>query len=193
MNISIPRCADLKEKENVFCNIGSIITNSGKDNYAHNINRIFSPYPIDIFGKTKQQVLNWEQIRQLNKDPLVTIGSHSVNHYVFRRLGDETLKQEILESKERIESNINGEVKHFSYPHRARDEVEGREFKIVKKCGFLTATTGRAANIFTGHKHHLESLPRISMGMDLNNERLNFLVDGVSQCIRNRFQRVVTA
>jgi len=185
-------CSSQKEKEDAFWNIRNIITGSSGNNYASNINKIFLPYFADIHKKTEELTLNWDQICQLNKDPLVTIGAHSVNHMNLSKISRSILKSEMMDSKKKIESHINCEVRHFSYPYGHRGEAEKREFKMAKQCGFLTSTTTRSANIFSAHKDHMECLPRVDMSPGIDDQGLNFLKVGLTHCIRNRGKRVVT-
>lgn len=186
------RCVTLDEKEKVFLEIGFIIKNSNEYNYWDKIHQIFNLNKHEIHKKTEEIMLNWQQIRDLTSDPLVTLGSHSVNHYCLASLSESGVRYEILESKNKLESQINLPVKHFSYPFGGRGEVGRREFKITKECGFQTAVTGRSANIFFGHRLYREALPRITMGENLDHQRLDFLINGLLHCRNNSFKRVVT-
>lgn len=185
-------CATLDKKENVFLKIRSLITESNETNYWDRIKQIFIPNQIDICKKTDESMLDWRKIQELSSDPLVTIGSHAVNHYCLSKLSEAGLRHEILESKRILESNINREIKHFSYPFGNRGEAGTREFKMTKECGYQTAVTGRSANVFFAHRCYLEALPRITMGEDLDEQRLIFLINGLTHCRNNRFKRVVT-
>jgi len=184
-------CVTLDEKEKVFLKIHSIIIDSYGNNYWDRIKQIFISNQIEIHKKTEELMLNWRQIQELSSDPLVTIGAHTVNHYCLSKLSEAGAKYEILESKRRLESYINQEVKHFSYPFGHRKEVGAREFKIAKS-EFQTALTTRSANIFFAHRCHLEALPRINMGESLDEQRLICLINGLMHCRHNNFKQVVT-
>ena len=102
------------------------------------------------------------------------------------------VKQEVMESKEKLEANIDSEVVHFTYPFGSGREVGPRECRIIKGLGFKTATTTRLANIFPEHRNHLECLPRI---MTINEEKplyLNLWVTGAMPCLLYKFRRVIT-
>jgi len=184
-------CASTEEKENAFLKIGSIIRNSDENNYRENIRQIFVNH-MEIYGKIEQLMLNWQQIRQLSVDPLVTLGTHSLNHYCLSNLSEEAVRFEMLESKNKLESCINRQVKHFSYPYGDRGEAGIREFKIAKECGFQTAVTTRSANIFPAHRLFCQALPRITMGESIDDQRLDFLINGFMHFKNNKFRRVVS-
>lgn len=185
-------CCSLDEKEETFHKIRSIIMNTSTDHYFKFLKEIFEPYGIDLYQYKQELALSWEQIGQLSRDPLVTIGAHTVNHPVLRKLSPEQAKEEILESKRSIESNLNDEVNHFAYPFGGRDEAGQREFYMAKECGFKTAVTGRFASIFPDHKDHLECLPRIFVHGRVNDHFLEQVVNGTLTGMANRFKRVVT-
>lgn len=185
-------CASLEEKEDVFLKISLIIKGSNADNYWDIINQIFISNHVQIHGPTEKMMLNWQQIRELSLDPLVTIGAHTVYHLCLSNLSEPRVKYEILESKNRLESQINLRVRHFSYPFGDRGEAGAREFKIAKECGFQTATTTRSANIFIAHRSHCQALPRITMGESLDEQRLVFLINGLMHFRNNNFKQVVS-
>jgi peptidoglycan/xylan/chitin deacetylase (PgdA/CDA1 family) len=185
-------CSSLNEKEETFRDIRSIIMNASTNNYIETVTGIFEPYGIDVYRKTSELTLSWEQIAQLNRDLLVTIGAHTVNHYTLSKLSPAEVKNEILESKRRLESHLGKEVRHFAYPYGGREEAGKREFDLVKECRFKTAVTTRFAGIFPAHKLHLQCLPRIFIHSGADDHFLKQVVNGTLTGMANRFKRVVT-
>jgi peptidoglycan/xylan/chitin deacetylase (PgdA/CDA1 family) len=160
--------------------------------YTTTLKDIFEPFGIDLYQKTAQLALSWGQIKQLNQDPLVTIGAHTVNHYALSHLSLEEAKNEIEESKQSIEAHLHQEVRHFAYPFGGREEAGQREFDLVKAIGFKTAVTTRFAGIFLRHRFHLECLPRIFVHHGADEVFLQQVVNGTLIGKANRFKRVVT-
>jgi peptidoglycan/xylan/chitin deacetylase (PgdA/CDA1 family) len=185
-------CSSLKEKEQTFRDIRSLIMTTSTNNYIETVTAIFDPYGIDVYRKTSELTLSWEQIALLSRDPLVTIGAHTVNHYTLSKLSPAEVKNEMLESKRRLESHLDREVHHFAYPYGGREEAGKREFDLVKECGFKTAVTTRFAGIFPAHQHHLECLPRIFIYGGADDHFLKQVVNGTLTGLANRFKRVVT-
>jgi len=87
------------------------------------------------------QKMNWEQIRELSKNPLFTIGGHSHTHRILAYLDQSELEYEITTSLEKLRTCICGPVKHYSYPeglaHCYSDRVEDE----LRRCGVVCALT----------------------------------------------------
>ena len=182
-----------EEREETFLHIRSLIMETScLEEFLIKIEEIFSPFQIDLYEKTEELVLSWEQICQLNRDPLVTIGAHTVNHFLLSELSRKQAKTEIMDSKKKIEHHIKGEVNHFAYPFGGEGDAGVREFEIVKECGFKTAVTTRFASVFRKHRDHLECLPRIFITPESNTEFLHQLDNGTIAILQNRFKRFVT-
>jgi len=179
------------EKQEVFNYFRDLII-SNYNEYLFILNDIFSQNGIDIYGRSKAYALNWEQIKEMSRNPLVCIGAHTVNHPIFSKLTENEISDEILNSKAIIEKHINKEVNHFAYPYGGSDEVGEREFKILKKLSFKTCTTTRYSNIFKGHRNHLECLPRVHIRESSTNEKLENLISGITQYSKNSFKRIIT-
>lgn len=140
-------------------------------------------------------MLTWDDIKFLNKDPLVTIGAHTMTHPVLMRLCEDEARREISESKKLIETRIQAPVNHFCYPFGFQNKVSLREFNIAKELGFKSAVTTRKANVFPGHREHLHALPRIPISGLHQGPYKNYLdafLDGMLPCLHHKFKKVVT-
>jgi peptidoglycan/xylan/chitin deacetylase (PgdA/CDA1 family) len=185
-------CRDSGEKEDTFYRIRSLIMDCSPNEYRERIAEIFAPFDIDLYGKTEDLALDWEQVEQLGREPLVTIGAHTVNHYALSKLPPEEVRKEIMVSRQTIESRTGLTVNHFAYPFGGREEAGEREFEIVRECGFDTAVTTRFAGIFPGHREHMESLPRIFIDPGCRRQCLTRIVNGSLPALSNKFKRLVT-
>jgi peptidoglycan/xylan/chitin deacetylase (PgdA/CDA1 family) len=95
----------------------------------------------DIANERKKLCLTWDEIKLLSNDPLVTIGSHTVNHYPLSKLDYQTAENEIRLSKTDLERKLDRKIKHFAFPFGSKNEADEREYKIIKSIGFDTAVT----------------------------------------------------
>lgn len=188
-------CAGLPEKEMAFHNIRALLMGGPQADLLARVNKFFSRYNVDSSEATRDLMLNWDQIAELSKTGIVTLGAHTVNHLALNRLSDENIKSEVIDSKLRLESKLQNSVDHFSYPFGSSEEVNEREFAIVKECGFKTSTTTRWGNIFRDHKDYIECLPRIPVSEKRDLYDVKFLhlsINGTIPCLMNKFTRVVT-
>jgi peptidoglycan/xylan/chitin deacetylase (PgdA/CDA1 family) len=115
-----------------------------KDNYTYGLATLKKyRFPVMIFlaaneVNNKPDFLTWDEVRAMMIYN-VSFGAHTKNHVYLGSIGsDETLRDEIVGSKELIEKNINAPVQHFSYPYGAFNENVKR---IVKESGYKGACT----------------------------------------------------
>jgi len=184
-------CPTLEQKRDCYETVRKIIMCTTRQEYRPTLEQIFKPYLKELYNKITILGADWQQIKALSEDPLVTIGSHMVNHVNPKMLTDDELVNEILESINIIESRINIPVRHFAFPYGGRSMVGEREFAIADTFGFQTIVTTRHANIFREHLHSLRRLPRLSVHeQDLRN--LKLYIYGIKPCLENLFKRIVT-
>lgn len=110
------------------------------------------------------EAMTWQEIKEIEADPLITIGAHTQDHRVLSQLNRDELRGEVLGSKNILEEKLHHEVLHFAYPFGGRGEADRREFNAAKKSGFRSAVTTRPGHLFPFHKDHLFSLPRVAVG-----------------------------
>jgi len=147
---------------------------------------------VDLLKKVDEVALTWDQIKQLASDPLVTIGAHTVNHYVLSSLSADEVRYEILESRRILEAKLNKQIDHFAYPFGNHREAEEREFSITASCRFKTAMTTRTGNIFSAHDSHLNTLPRYDLTQIALPHDLDLVASGAMSMRVNRLRRVIT-
>lgn len=149
---------------NIFNQIALLFIESNIQERDYLIQELFVKYNIDYNKYTKSLGLTWHEIKELAKDSLVTIGAHTHNHLALSCQSEFTAEQEIKLSKEKLEDNLGQPVFHFAYPYGGRNACSYREFELLQKLNFKTATTTRFGNIFKEHANFLHALPRIPLG-----------------------------
>lgn len=68
-----------------------------------------------------ERVMTAEELRELTREPLVTIGSHTVAHVHLGEVSAERAQRELFESKAQLEAALGRPVEHFSYPFGGRN------------------------------------------------------------------------
>jgi len=187
------RCRSLVEKESTFDEVRTLINKSfSQSNFLEMLRAIFGDFQTNLWEYADLLAMSWDEVREISKDPLATIGAHSVNHFSLKQLDSEELVREIKGSKEFIESKIQQAVEHFAYPFGKSTEASLREFEMVKSLGFKTATTTRMGNIFPAHKNHLECLPRISINRATKKHVLQLQTSGMLPCLYHKGRKLIT-
>ena len=108
--------------------------------YAHlqeDFKHLFAEYlSDDVFPRN---TLTWEQIVELSKDSLCTIGSHTMTHCRLTITDIASLQYELGESKSLLEQYIGKPVTHFSYPYGWKTDVSAEAIAFAQQIGYKTA------------------------------------------------------
>ncbi len=131
-------------------------------------------------------VMGWDELRELAKDPLVTIGAHTCHHFALAKLGVSEARAEMQDSIRRIETELGRPCRHFSYPYGDEGSAGEREFAIAHELGIKTAVTTRKGLLHSHHSGHLTALPRLSLNGDYQDQRyVKVLLSGVPFALRD--------
>lgn len=98
---------------------------------------------------------------EMDRDPLCTIGAHTVSHPKLDTLSYENQYQEIADSKYELESLLGHEICQFSFPHGAHNNDT---LDICKKMDFHTVTQSWGGTFRCGERYY--PMPRIEMKQD---------------------------
>ncbi|MDX2260041.1 MAG: polysaccharide deacetylase family protein [Hyphomicrobiaceae bacterium] len=128
--------------------------------------RLAADAGVDGSGLCRDLVMSWSEIGDLARDPLVTIGAHTVGHYALAKLTEERMRAEIEDGKARIEAELARPCRHFSYPYGSEIAAGEREFAATLEAGFATAVTTRKGLIERAHAGQPTALPRVSLNGD---------------------------
>jgi peptidoglycan/xylan/chitin deacetylase (PgdA/CDA1 family) len=146
---------------------------------------------IDVDGYCRSVAMTWADMRDLIKDPLCTIGAHTINHYAVARLSEDDAYAEMAGSKSLIEKNIGRPIEHFAYPYGDEPAAGPRDFALAQRAGYKSAVTTRKGVIYSGHEKHLQALPRVMMSGRYQRIRyVDALISGLPLALLNKFNRV---
>ena len=177
-------CSTFEKKIQAFNEIRQRLIHLPNEDFLNALNALFAPKVIDWQAKVKELALNWDQIGEISEHPLATIGGHTINHFALATLTEKGVESEVIGCKQIIESHIHRPVEHFCYPFGGPKEVGIRDFELVKRLGFKTATTTRYGSIFAEHKEHLTALPRVMFNHEFS--LLKYELNAVRRCWKAR-------
>jgi peptidoglycan/xylan/chitin deacetylase (PgdA/CDA1 family) len=151
-------------------------------------------YGVDMAALCGELCMDWREIGELARDPLVTIGAHTVNHAMLAKTSDGEVRNEVRTSRSVIEAALGKAPDHFAYPYGDPAAAGAREFRIASELGFKTAVTTRPGILFPEHADHLTALPRISINGNFQDTRyIPVLMSGAATAMWNGFRRVNAA
>ena len=166
-------CRTVQEKEEVFMYLREILISKTKEELSKTLDKFISLHSLNSKVNAEKLFMDWSQVKELSRDHLVTLGSHTSTHHAMNRLSKLEIIEDITNSNALIEAEINKKVTHFAYPFGSRNEVGEKEFEIIKNLNFATATTTRPGTIFNKHVNYLECLPRIMLTENFNIKSMN--------------------
>jgi len=149
---------------------------------------------VDMARVSDELCMDWDEIRELANDPLVTIGVHTVNHVMLGKATEEVARSELKISRDIVETKLGIPARHFAYPYGGADLVGSRDFRVAAELGYKTAVTTRPGVLFPEHDRHLTALPRLSLNGEYQRARyMKVLMSGAGTGLFNGFRRVNAA
>ena len=86
--------------------------------------------------------ISWEDIREMNKDPLITFESHGYQHPDLTLLSQEESSMEIKSSRIILEENIGETVRYFSYPFGSYNHKIVEQVRMAGYQGAFSVISG---------------------------------------------------
>lgn len=184
-------CVSVDEKRNIYDQLDRWLrSRPTEEELREAIRDLSARYGIDLKALCDELCMTWEDIAELSRDPLVTIGAHTVNHPILKKTNDRVARSEMEMSRAVIQSAIGIRPDHFAYPVGDLTSAGPREFALAAELGFKTAVTTQPGVLFREHRHHLMSLPRLSLNGEYQQLRyLRVLMSGTATAMWNGFKR----
>jgi peptidoglycan/xylan/chitin deacetylase (PgdA/CDA1 family) len=180
--------ADLTSKWLAWRKLQPLVQNMPEYEQRLWIRRLAKDHCVDVDSLCRHAAMSWDHIRAMVKQPLATIGAHTLNHYNLKRLPIEDVRREIEESGKRIEAELGQPMQHFAYPYGNKDAAGLREFEIAKANGYATAVVTRLGPVQSAHQIHMHALPRIMVSGRYQNTRyIEALMSGIPSMLSNKF------
>jgi peptidoglycan/xylan/chitin deacetylase (PgdA/CDA1 family) len=151
-------------------------------------------YEVDMEQMCRDLIMNWDEIRRLAADPLVTIGAHTKSHYAIAKISPARAVDEMVGSADRIEQELGIRPAHFAFPYGDPASAGPADFALARDLGFTTAVTTRKGMVFPKHNDHLTALPRVSLNGDYQSLTYTALyLSGAPFALYNGFREVDAA
>jgi peptidoglycan/xylan/chitin deacetylase (PgdA/CDA1 family) len=187
---------NVREKRELYDAIyGYLRSMKTEDQVRKTVRDLCATYRVDIPEICRDLCMDWEEIAHLAEDPLVTIGAHTVNHMMLKKVpSDTTVRAEMEMSRSVLEAALGRRPEHLAYPVGDPTSAGPREFRIAAELGFKTAVTTRPGVLFKAHAEHLTALPRLSLNGEYQRQRyVKVLMSGAGTAMWNGFRRVNAA
>ena len=189
-------CATAAEKREAYDQLYRFLRGmKTEDEVRRTVRELCVRHGVDMAAFCRDTCMTWDEIAQLGADPLCTIGAHTVNHVMLKKVPDEKIvRTEMAMSRQVLEAALGKRPDHLAYPVGDPTSAGPREFRIAAELGFKTAVTTRPGVLFKAHRDHLMALPRVSVNGEFQRQRyLKVLMSGAATAMWNGFRQVNAA
>src|SRR3954453_3492778 len=138
-------------------------------------------YSIDAEALSREVFMDWDDLTKIAADPVVRIGSATVNHPVLSNLTDADALREITMGRAVAEAAFQRDVRHFAYPFGDRAAFRRQHVAMATEARFASAATAIAGIVEAEGRTNLHALPRITWdGRQHSLRALRVMLSGVS-------------
>ena len=154
----------LEEKYRAFEKISQFLTTEVEETEQRLIvDALADRYKLSPREVADRRIMTWDEVRQLNTDPLVTIGAHTEQHFSLARLDRETARRDIQAGVERLEQELGQRPKHFAFPYGKAESVCSRDADQLREMGFASSVTTMPGVLQSAKRIDTMMLPRVSL------------------------------
>jgi peptidoglycan/xylan/chitin deacetylase (PgdA/CDA1 family) len=119
-------------------------------------------YSVDLATVSRQASMGWDDLTKLAADPLVTIGSMTVNHPVLSNLRDADASREMTMGRAVAQAAFQYDIRHFAYPFGDRASFRHQHVAMAREVGFASAVSAISGIVEPAGRTNLHALPRIA-------------------------------
>lgn len=181
----------VESKDTNYNVIREIFRRSSLDTHQRFIVEIVGVSLDEYHEKNKSINLTWEEIKFLAKDPLVTIGGHTLNHLSLKNQSDQEVENQVVNSMNSFQEKSGIIIQHFAYPYGSLDDFDQRSINILKSNGIKTAVLNHPGGIFKDNLEFSYQIPRIGLSDETSAERLEEFFNGKLHLNFNGINKVV--
>ena len=172
---------DRAEKQALFSHIESWLRSLPPSDLAAAVADLCTRYRIDLAALSREASMDWEDLAKLAADPLVTIGSATVNYPVLANMKDSAALREMTMGKAVAEAAFGREVGHFAFPFGDRVSFRRSHVVMADEAGFASAVSTIPGIVDAEGRTNLRALPRIAWDGRVRSLRmLRVLVSGAA-------------
>ena len=154
--------ATTSEKYQLYAFLESWMRSLPPADLSFAINDLCKRYSVDLAALSRQASMDWNDLAKLAADPLVTIGSATVNYPVLSNLKDAAALREMTMGRAVAQTAFHRDIRHFAYPFGDRASFRRQHVAMADEAGFASAASAISGVVETEGRTNLHALPRIA-------------------------------
>jgi peptidoglycan/xylan/chitin deacetylase (PgdA/CDA1 family) len=145
-----------------------------------------SKYLDESAGARRFGLLTGRQLRELSAGGM-SLGAHTLSHPMLSQTSDDIAREEIGQSRTRLERLLGSPVWALAYPFGDPGSVTAREVRMAEEAGFSCAFMNVAGGFGAGTPRF--AIPRVHVTGEMAIPEFEAHVSGFYQSLRRRFTR----
>jgi peptidoglycan/xylan/chitin deacetylase (PgdA/CDA1 family) len=129
---------------------------------AFAIRDLCTRYSVDLAAVSREASMDWDDLGRLAADPLVTIGSATVNYPVLSNLKGADALREMTMGRAVAQAAFHRDVRHFAFPFGDRAAFRRQHAGMAEEAGFASAVSAIPGVVQTEGRSNLHALPRVA-------------------------------
>ena len=150
------------EKYQVYEFLGDWMRSLDLSDRSTAIRDICKRYSVDFAALSRQASMDWDDLTKLAADPLVTIGSATVNYPVLSSLKDADALREMTMGRAVAQTAFHRDIRHFAYPSGDRAAFRRQHVAMAEEAGFVSAVSTLSGVVEPEGRTNLHALPRVA-------------------------------
>jgi len=150
------------EKHQLYAFLESWMRSLAPPDLSSAIKDLCTRYSVDVAAVSRDASMDWEDLAKLAADPLVTIGSATVNYPILSNLKDADALREMTMGRAVAQAAFHRDVRHFAYPFGDRAAFRRQHVAMADEAGFASAASAISGVVEAEGRTNLHALPRIA-------------------------------
>jgi hypothetical protein len=154
--------AGTSEKYQLYDLLESWMRSLAPADLAFAIKDLCQRYSVDLAALSREASMDWADLAKLAADPLVTIGSATVNYPLLSNLKDIDASREMAMGRAVAQAAFHRDIRHFAFPFGDQVSFRRRHVAMAEEAGFASAASAIAGIVEAEGRTSLHALPRIT-------------------------------
>jgi peptidoglycan/xylan/chitin deacetylase (PgdA/CDA1 family) len=150
------------EKYQLFAFLDGWLRSLAPPDLSFAIKDLCMRYSVDLPALTREASMDWGDLGRLAADPLVTIGSATVNYPMLSNLKDADALREMTMGRAVAQAALHRDIGHFAYPFGDRASWLRPHGAMAAQSGFASAVTTIPGFVKPAGRTDLHALPRFA-------------------------------
>lgn len=160
------------EKHDTFGFLASWLRTLPPPDLSFAIHDLCKRYSVDLAALSRDASMDWDDLAKLVADPLVTIGSATVNYHALSNLKEADARREMTMGKAVAETALRRPIGHFAYPFGDAKSWRRVHVAMAQEAGFASAVSMTPGVVEARGYTNLHALPRIAWDGRVSSLRL---------------------